>query len=69
MIIPLLFYVYVLCKSRDIVEVRLDLAGFQCIVSDTAGLREDGADEIEIEGMKRAREAFKDAQIKIIVGI
>jgi hypothetical protein len=40
---------------RDVVEVRLELAGVPCIVSDTAGLRADSSDVIELEGMRRAR--------------
>jgi len=39
--------------TRDILEARLDLAGFPVIVFDTAGMREDG-DRIEREGMRRA---------------
>ena len=41
-------------------EVRMDLAGITCIVSDTAGLREEGGDIIEVEGMVRARKAFEE---------
>lgn len=36
-------------------EVRLELAGVPCIVSDTAGLRKHSQDVIELEGMRRAR--------------
>jgi len=46
--------------TRDVVEVRMDLAGITCIVSDTAGLREEGGDIIEVEGMVRARKAFEE---------
>eukprot|EP01038_Epipyxis_sp_PR26KG_P010159 gene10159-13666_t len=53
--------------TRDIVEVRLDLGGLSCILSDTAGLRIDSNDIIEMEGMKRAREAFQLAQLKVFV--
>ena len=41
--------------TRDIVEVRMDLGGVSCVISDTAGLRETSLDPIEIEGMRRAR--------------
>ena len=54
--------------TRDIVEVRMDLGGISCIISDTAGLRGNSEDAIEVEGMKRARQAFKQAQLKIFVG-
>lgn len=57
--------------TRDIVEVRLDLGGLPCIVSDTAGLRNEGTDgtidAIEIEGMRRSREAYRVANIRILV--
>jgi GTPase SAR1 family protein len=53
--------------TRDVVEVRLELAGVPCIVSDTAGLRAESSDVIEIEGMRRARDAFSSAQIKVFV--
>jgi tRNA modification GTPase len=32
--------------TRDVVEVRMDLGGMSCIVSDTAGLRSDSSDPI-----------------------
>ena len=54
--------------TRDVVEVRMDLGGIPCIISDTAGLRSDSSDTIEQEGMRRAREAFKMAQLKVFVG-
>ena len=42
------------CNNRDVVEVRMDLAGISCLVSDTAGLRNNTNDPIEQEGIKRA---------------
>ncbi|KAL7472301.1 hypothetical protein ACHAXS_012627 [Conticribra weissflogii] len=56
--------------TRDVVEVMLDLGGVRCTILDTAGVREEkeeGVNEIEVEGMKRARSAAKDAHI--IVGV
>lgn len=56
--------------TRDVVEVRMDLEGVACILSDTAGLRlgqDTTTDVIEVEGMMRAREAFRLAQIKVFV--
>jgi tRNA modification GTPase len=53
--------------TRDIVEVRLDLGGLPCIVSDTAGLREQTEDIIEKEGIKRAKNAFRSSQVKVFV--
>lgn len=42
-------------RCRDVVEVRMDVGGIPCVLSDTAGLRMDSADPIELEGMRRAR--------------
>lgn len=56
--------------TRDVVEVMLDLGGARCTLLDTAGVREEeeeGVNEIEVEGMKRARVAARDAHI--IVGV
>lgn len=53
--------------TRDVIEVRMDLNGISCIFCDTAGLRELTSDPIELEGMKRAKEAFKEAQLKVFV--
>jgi tRNA modification GTPase len=51
--------------TRDVVDVVLDLGGVRCVVSDTAGVREDGStnDIIEVEGIKRARKAALDAHV------
>ena len=56
--------------TRDVVEVMLDLGGARCTLLDTAGVREEeeeGVNEIEVEGMKRAKVAAKDAHL--IVGV
>ncbi len=48
--------------TRDLVEVRLDLAGFPVTLIDTAGLREtDGL--IEREGIRRARARAAEADL------
>jgi len=52
--------------TRDIIEVALDLAGYPILLADTAGLRE-GAEEIEREGVRRARERAEAADIKMLV--
>ncbi len=42
--------------TRDVIEVRADLAGYPVIFADTAGLRDgDTAEAVEREGMARAR--------------
>lgn len=46
--------------TRDVVEVSLNLGGFQVHVSDTAGLRGDSSDPIEIQGISRATQRQVD---------
>ena len=48
-------------------EVRYDLNGFPVVLMDTAGLREDAADIVEEEGVKRAINAAKEADIVIFM--
>lgn len=52
--------------TRDVIEVHLDLGGIPVILSDTAGIR-DTADEIEIEGVKRALAQAQEADYKLVV--
>jgi tRNA modification GTPase len=50
--------------TRDVVEVRLVLAGYPVWIADTAGLRE-AADAIEAEGVRRALERAEEADLRI----
>lgn len=50
--------------TRDIVEVRLTMAGFPVVISDTAGLRE-AVDAIEAEGVRRALDRAEHADLRI----
>lgn len=52
--------------TRDVIEVRLDLAGFPVVLSDTAGLREV-EEGVEAEGIRRARERGRSADIRVVV--
>ncbi|OYU68733.1 MAG: tRNA uridine-5-carboxymethylaminomethyl(34) synthesis GTPase MnmE [Alphaproteobacteria bacterium PA2] len=52
--------------TRDIIEVQLVLGGYKVVVADTAGLR-DTLDEIEAEGVRRARAWAADADLRIWV--
>jgi tRNA modification GTPase len=51
--------------TRDVVEVRLVLAGFPVWIADTAGLRE-AADAIEAEGVRRALARAEEADMRIL---
>ncbi|MBX3428000.1 MAG: tRNA uridine-5-carboxymethylaminomethyl(34) synthesis GTPase MnmE [Hyphomonadaceae bacterium] len=50
--------------TRDVVEVRLVLAGFPVWIADTAGLRE-AADAIEAEGVRRALARAEEADLRL----
>lgn len=50
--------------TRDVVEVRLEIAGQMVTVCDTAGLRET-EDQIEAEGIRRARLAGEGADFRL----
>ena len=52
--------------TRDVVEVRLDLAGWLVTLADTAGLRES-RDEIESEGVRRALARAASADLSLVV--
>ena len=57
--------------TRDVVEVHLDLSGYPVTLADTAGLRalpeDDPADQIEREGMRRARARADEADLVLAV--
>jgi tRNA modification GTPase len=52
--------------TRDVVEVRMILAGVPVTLADTAGLRE-AADEIEAEGVRRALTRAETADLRLLV--
>lgn len=52
--------------TRDIIEIGLDLGGWPITLADTAGLRET-EDRIEQEGVRRAKRAAEQADLKILV--
>ena len=53
--------------TRDTVEAPLSLLGFDLVLVDTAGIRQTTADEVEIEGINRSRQAIAQADITIFV--
>src|SRR3546814_2434652 len=54
--------------TRDVIETSLALDGIAMRFSDTAGLRGDGADAIEVIGIDRARAAVAAADIPLWPG-
>lgn len=49
--------------TRDVLETRLVLGGWDCVLVDTAGLRPDPADTVESAGVARAIEAARTADL------
>ena len=52
--------------TRDVIEVPLVIAGYKALLADMAGLRET-ADEIEAEGVRRARAWASSADLRLWV--
>jgi len=50
--------------TRDVVEVPMTLAGYRVLLADTAGIRAT-VDEIEAEGVRRARAWAEDADLRL----
>jgi tRNA modification GTPase len=53
--------------TRDIVEGSLDICGYSILIKDTAGIRDEIDNTIEQEGIKRAKFAASESDIKIII--
>ncbi len=53
--------------TRDVIQVRMEIKGLPVTLYDTAGIREEAQDQIEEEGIRRAREILEKALIKIFV--
>ncbi|KAJ1982353.1 mitochondrial splicing system protein [Dimargaris xerosporica] len=52
--------------TRDVLETTLDLGGYPVVLTDTAGLR-DSHDEIEQEGISRALQSLRHADLRIVL--
>jgi len=52
--------------TRDVLEAKIDISGIPLTLLDTAGVRET-RDEIEGEGIRRAEERARDADILMII--
>lgn len=53
--------------TRDVIEVQLDLGGWPVVIADTAGLREALSDDIEAEGIARAKKRAAEADLKLVL--
>jgi tRNA modification GTPase len=55
--------------TRDQLEVPIDLHGLPVLLTDTAGLRDDGADIVEAMGIERTRSAVRQADLTVWVSV
>lgn len=53
--------------TRDVLETSIDVGGYPLVLMDTAGLRQDTGDQVELEGMKRAKENARLADLIIVL--
>jgi tRNA modification GTPase len=53
--------------TRDILQVEMEIAGVGVTIYDTAGIRENAADKVEAEGIRRAKSTIERADIKLYV--
>ncbi|ODQ63573.1 mitochondrial protein, forms a heterodimer complex with Mto1p [Nadsonia fulvescens var. elongata DSM 6958] len=54
--------------TRDILEISMDIGGYKVVLGDTAGLRKSKfVNEIEAEGIRRAKNRFKNSDIVLTV--
>jgi tRNA modification GTPase len=53
--------------TRDVIETHLDIGGYPIILNDTAGINTSTDDVVEIEGIKRAKKAIDEADIRIFI--
>ncbi len=53
--------------TRDILQIKMEIAGVGVTIYDTAGIRENVSDAVEEEGIRRAKSAIERADIKIYV--
>lgn len=64
--------------TRDVLELAMDISGFKVVLGDTAGLRPlssklmvkdqpNSNDQIELEGMKRAKLRFRNSDIVLCI--
>lgn len=51
--------------TRDSIDVRLEIDGIPCTLVDTAGIRTEGADRVEVRGMQRAKDEMDRATLTL----
>lgn len=49
--------------TRDVLQAKIDIRGLPVVLSDTAGIREQSGDTLELEGMRRARNEIQESDL------
>ncbi|KAG0685959.1 mitochondrial splicing system protein [Kluyveromyces marxianus] len=53
--------------TRDSIDVVMDINGFKCILTDTAGIRQGTSDAIEIKGIDRSKKKSLESNLVVLV--
>ncbi|KOX75975.1 tRNA modification GTPase MnmE [Melipona quadrifasciata] len=53
--------------TRDVIELTTNICGYPMILADTAGIRNNPENEIEVEGIRKAKKYSKEADFVICV--
>ncbi|KAM3163574.1 TrmE-type G domain-containing protein [Lachancea thermotolerans] len=53
--------------TRDAIDVPIDVDGYKVVLCDTAGIRSESEDQIEIQGIKRAKAKGSESDLVILV--
>lgn len=53
--------------TRDVIELTTNICGYPMILADTAGIRDNPENEIEVEGIRKAKEYCKKADFVVCV--
>ncbi len=53
--------------TRDVLQIQMEIKGLKVTIYDTAGIRDHTSDSIEVEGIKRAKDALDKSDIVIYV--
>ena len=53
--------------TRDSIDVMMDINGFKCILTDTAGIRQGTSDSIEIKGIDRSKKKSLQSDLVVLV--
>lgn len=53
--------------TRDVIESSFNVSGYPIVLADTAGLRKNATDAVEIEGISRTRNRFESSDFVVVI--